>query len=59
MKLNTAIDSYDYNQLINFWFSERVSKLWYQSTKAFDLEVEDKFSGYFEAACEGNLKHWQ
>lgn len=45
--------------LIDFWFSERVSKLWYMSTPEFDLEVEEKFSSLYQAACDGQLKNWK
>ncbi len=45
--------------LIDFWFSERVSKLWYNSTPEFDAEVEEKFSSLYQAACDGVLDEWQ
>jgi len=47
------------DDLIVFWFSERVSKLWYNSNLAFDNEVEEKFSSMYQAACDGNLDSWK
>ncbi|VAW91143.1 FIG027190: Putative transmembrane protein [hydrothermal vent metagenome] len=45
--------------LIDFWFSDRVSKLWYSSTPEFDKEVNDKFSSMYNAACDGELDNWR
>lgn len=50
---------YNKEKILDFWFSERVSKLWYQSTSEFDREVESEFSSYYNAACEGSLNSWQ
>jgi len=46
-------------QLNEFWFSERVTKLWYHSTPEFDAEVEQQFSAMYQAACDGRLDDWQ
>ncbi len=45
--------------LIDFWFSERVSKMWYNSTPDFDEEIKDKFSAMYCAACNGELNEWR
>jgi len=47
------------NTLIDFWFSERVSQLWYDSTPEFDREVEEKFSSLYQSACAGELTDWR
>jgi uncharacterized protein (DUF924 family) len=46
-------------KIVNFWFSDRVEKLWYNSTPEFDNEVEQKFSSDYSAACNGELDHWK
>ncbi len=45
--------------LIDFWFSERVSNMWYNSTPDFDEEVKEKFSSMYSAACNGELTEWR
>lgn len=45
--------------LIDFWFSERVAKLWFNSTPAFDDELRERFATTYQAACRGNLDAWE
>jgi len=47
------------DNLIEFWFSERVKKLWYNSNPEFDREIEEKYSSMYHAACDGLLNDWQ
>ena len=44
---------------IAFWFSEPVSKLWFNSTPAFDDELRDRFAALYEQAAQGQLDSWQ
>jgi uncharacterized protein (DUF924 family) len=46
-------------QLLDFWFSDRVAKLWFRSTPEFDQELRDKFLLTYQLACDGQLDHWQ
>ena len=46
-------------QLLGFWFSGRVAKLWFRSTAEFDQELRDKFLPTYQLACDGQLDHWQ
>jgi uncharacterized protein (DUF924 family) len=46
------------DQLLDFWFSERVSKLWFNATPEFDQELRDRFMPIYQLACEGRLDHW-
>lgn len=45
--------------IIDFWFSPRVEKLWFNSTPEFDNELRDKFATTYMAACHGELDAWQ
>jgi len=53
------METYNPNDLIDFWFSERVSKLWYNSNSEFDNELETAFSKMYSAACDGELDSWK
>lgn len=44
---------------IDFWFSPRVAKLWFNSTSAFDDELRGQFGGTYQAACRGELDAWE
>lgn len=46
-------------QLLDFWFSERVAKLWFNSTPAFDDELRERFASTYAAACRGELDDWR
>ncbi len=45
--------------LIDFWFSERVAKRWFNSTPAFDDELRELFAETYQAACRGVLGDWE
>lgn len=51
--------NYNPEELITFWFSDRVSQLWYNSTPEFDSEFEKKFSFWYQAAYDGLLENWK
>ena len=46
-------------ELLDFWFSPRVAKRWFNSTPEFDAELRDKFAATYSAACRGELDDWQ
>ncbi|GMQ96373.1 MAG: DUF924 family protein [Gammaproteobacteria bacterium] len=46
-------------QLLEFWFSERVRKLWFRSTPEFDQEITNRFEATWQAAGEGKLSDWE
>ena len=46
-------------ELVAFWFSERVRPLWFQSTPAFDSELTERFLPVWRAAHEGALSDWE
>jgi uncharacterized protein (DUF924 family) len=45
-------------QIVDFWFSDAVSKRWFRSTKAFDDELRDRFEATVQAALRGELDDW-
>lgn len=47
------------DEIIEFWFSEPVSKLWFRSTPAFDNELRERFGEVYEQAAQGELADWQ
>ena len=47
------------NELLSFWFSEPVKKLWFNSTAEFDQQLIDKYLQMLEQAEKGELEHWR
>ena len=45
--------------IIQFWFSEEVRKLWFNSTKEFDDQLSQRFENLWSLARCGNFDHWQ
>lgn len=45
--------------LVEFWFSARVEKLWFNSTAEFDAELHARFGATYAAASAGELDGWQ
>ena len=44
--------------ILDFWFSERVSKFWFRSTDEFDTELRMKYSPVLEDAVAGKRQAW-
>ena len=49
----------NYLDVINFWFSEKSEKHWFNSTPEIDAEIKKKFEGAWQSACTGELDAWQ
>jgi uncharacterized protein (DUF924 family) len=47
------------DDILTFWFSERVKPLWYNSTPEFDRELRDKYMDTYQAALNGELSVWE
>ena len=47
------------NELINYWFSDPVKKLWFNSTPEFDEELRQKYLLLLEKAQRGELNQWR
>lgn len=50
--------STDYQEVLGFWFSERVKPLWFRSTPEFDAELRERFLSTWQAAAAGQLGMW-
>ena len=46
-------------EVVEFWFSEPVRKLWFDATPAFDQQLRERFGSTYEAAAAGELDDWQ
>ncbi|NNF95899.1 MAG: DUF924 domain-containing protein [Halobacteria archaeon] len=44
--------------ILEFWFSDTVRPLWFQSTPEFDAELRDRFEPVCHSAEQGNLGDW-
>ena len=47
------------DEMLSFWFSERVKTLWYNSTPEFDEELRQKYLDTYQAALNGELSAWE
>ena len=46
-------------EIIAFWFSGRVKKLWFNSTPEFDRELYERYYATYLEALENKLDHWR
>ena len=46
-------------ELLEFWFSDDVRKLWFNSTDEFDALLRERYQDLWERACRGELDHWK
>lgn len=44
--------------LLDFWYSERVTKHWFSSTPALDEEIRTRFESLWRHAASGERAHW-
>ena len=49
----------DYDDILTFWFSQRVAKLWFNSTPEFDEEIRQRFESVYLDAKQGRYDNWQ
>jgi len=47
-----------FEEIINFWFEEVDSSLWFNSTAEFDLQLKQRFESVYQEALKGTLDHW-
>ncbi|NJN47804.1 MAG: DUF924 domain-containing protein, partial [Candidatus Competibacteraceae bacterium] len=45
--------------VLAFWFSERVQPLWFNATPAFDQALAERFLAVYQAAAAGALSDWE
>ena len=53
--MNTQIDS---NDIVDFWFSEPVEKMWFNSTPEFDEKLRRAYESLYLDATRGNYDSW-
>lgn len=44
--------------ILEFWFSDKVQPLWFQSTPEFDAELRERFETVWQQAAAGKLDGW-
>jgi uncharacterized protein (DUF924 family) len=44
--------------IIDFWYSDRIKKQWFNSTPALDNEILDRYEKIWEYALSGKLDNW-
>jgi uncharacterized protein (DUF924 family) len=47
-----------HQEILDFWFSDDVRKLWFNSTAEFDALLCERYMEAWEQACCGELDHW-
>ncbi len=49
----------NYQEIIDYWYSDSVKALWFNSTAEFDDELKRKFETTYLAAINGELDQWK
>lgn len=44
--------------IIEFWYSDNTKSQWFNSSKALDEEIKEKFEYLWKDAIRGDYKHW-
>ncbi len=44
--------------ILEFWFSPEIKKLWFNATPEFDTLLRERFLATYQAAAAGELDHW-
>jgi uncharacterized protein (DUF924 family) len=45
-------------EILDFWFSNEVRKLWFNATPEFDVQLRERFLAVWEQGRLGELDHW-
>ena len=45
-------------EILDFWFSDEVRKLWFNSTAEFDALLRERYLSLWQQASRGELNHW-
>jgi uncharacterized protein (DUF924 family) len=48
----------DFPDILDFWYSPRISKRWFSSTPALDDEIRARYEGLWQRAASGALDAW-
>ena len=49
----------DPGEILDFWFSDEVSKRWFDSTPAFDRRLRRDYEVLWQRACRNELDRWR
>ncbi|MBD3671475.1 MAG: DUF924 domain-containing protein [Gammaproteobacteria bacterium] len=47
------------HEILDFWFSERCRKCWFESTQEMDQEIRERFESVWRQARDGELDEWR
>ena len=53
------IESKNPEDILDFWFSERVKPFWFKKDAEFDREIQNKFLATYNLAAADELNHWK
>ena len=45
-------------EILDFWFSDEIRKLWFNSTPEFDAMLRERYQDAWQQAGRGELDHW-
>jgi len=48
-----------HDDVLNFWYSDRVRGQWFSSTTALDTEIRARFEPLWSQAAQGHPHHWE
>ena len=51
-------EKFGYEDILDFWYSERVRGLWFSSAPDFDNEIRNRFEGLWKRAVSEELNSW-
>ncbi|MGB5633562.1 MAG: DUF924 family protein [Waterburya sp.] len=50
---------YQFSEVLNFWFDERVKPQWFKKSEEFDREIKERFESMYRYAKTGELDRWR
>ncbi|GAB4525207.1 MAG: DUF924 family protein [Pleurocapsa sp.] len=53
------MNKYQFSEVLDFWFSERVKPLWFKKSEEFDREIKERFESMYLQAKTGELDQWR
>ena len=52
------MNNYQFSEVLDFWFSDRVKPLWFKKSREFDREIQETFEPLYNQAKTGKLLDW-
>ena len=47
------------DSILDYWYSERMKKHWFNSTEKLDKEIKERYEPVWKAAIRGEYEHWK